>query len=221
MENIDNEKNNLKNEIKLSSLQPVDESLKFIKSNIKGIYDIEMNKNTIPKKIKRKYGRLIVLYQKDEDPIYVMGELFPFCFIFNLLFIISIIYYLYGKVYKFYIILGFIIGIIQIFLYTLSGILNPGLPKLEYEKLIYEDVSNKNFRQCKDCKFWINTEFSTQHCNECNICIEGYDHHCCTLNLCIGKNNLKIFYFYILTSFIYVIFFIIGFLSSSIYHYYK
>ena len=50
MENIDNEKNNLKNEIKLSSLQPVDESLKFIKSNIKGIYDIEMNKNTIPKK---------------------------------------------------------------------------------------------------------------------------------------------------------------------------
>ena len=80
MENIDNEKNNLKNEIKLSSLQPVDESLKFIKSNIKGIYDIEMNKNTIPKKIKRKYGRLIVLYQKDEDPIYVMGELFPFLF---------------------------------------------------------------------------------------------------------------------------------------------
>ena len=214
MENIDNEKNNLKNEIKLSSLQPVDESLKFIKSNIKGIYDIEMNKNTIPKKIKRKYGKLIVLYQKDEDPIYVMGELFPFCFIFNLLFIISIIYYLYGKVYKFYIILGFIIGIIQIVLFTLSGILNPGLPKLEYEKLIYEDVSNKNFRQCKDCKFWINTEFSTQHCNECNICIEGYDHHCCTLNLCIGKNNLKIFYFYILTSFIYVIFFIIGFLSS-------
>ena len=214
MENIDNEKNNLNNDIKLSSLQPVDESLKFIKSNTKGIYDIEMNKNTIPKKIKRKYGKLIVLYQKDEDPIYVMGELFPFCFIFNLLFIISIIYYLYGKVYKFYIILVFIIGIIQIILYTLSGILNPGLPKLEYEKLIYEDVSNKNFRQCKDCKFWINTEFSTQHCNECNICIEGYDHHCCTLNLCIGKNNLKIFYFYILTSFIYVIFFIIGFLSS-------
>ena len=214
MENIDNEKNNLNNDIKLSSLQPVDESLKFIKSNTKGIYDIEMNKNTIPKKIKRKYGKLIVLYQKDEDPIYVMGELFPFCFIFNLIFIGALFYYLCGKVYKFYIILGFIIGIIQIFLYTLSGILNPGLPKLEYEKLIYEDVSNKNFRQCKDCKFWINTEFSTQHCNECNICIEGYDHHCCTLNLCIGKNNLKIFYFYILTSFIYVIFFIIGFLSS-------
>ena len=214
MENIDNEKKHLTNEIKLSSLQTVDESLKFIKSNTKGIYDIEMNKNTIPKKIKRKYGKLIVLYQKDEDPIYVMGELFPFCFIFNLIFIGALFYYLCGKVYKFYIILGFIIGIIQIVLFTLSGILNPGLPKLEYEKLIYEDVSNKNFRQCKDCKFWINTEFSTQHCNECNICIEGYDHHCCTLNLCIGKNNLKIFYFYILTSFIYVIFFIIGFLSS-------
>ena len=214
MENIDNEKKHLTNEIKLSSLQTVDESLKFIKSNTKGIYDIEMNKNTIPKKIKRKYGKLIVLYQKDEDPIYVMGELFPFCFIFNLIFIGALFYYLCGKVYKFYIILGFIIGIIQIVLFTLSGILNPGLPKLEYEKLIYEDVSNKNFRQCKDCKFWINTEFSTQHCNECNICIEGYDHHCCTLNLCIGKDNLKIFYFYILTSFIYVIFFIIGFLSS-------
>ena len=214
MENIDNEKKHLTNEIKLSSLQTVDESLKFIKSNTKGIYDIEMNKNTIPKKIKRKYGKLIVLYQKDEDPIYVMGELFPFCFIFNLIFIGALFYYLCGKVYKFYIILGFIIGIIQIVLFTLSGILNPGLPKLEYEKLIYEDVSNKNFRQCKDCKFWINTEFSTQHCNECNICIEGYDHHCCTLNLCIGKDNLKIFYFYILTSFIYVIFFVIGFLSS-------
>lgn len=219
MENIEQE-NNINKEIKLSSLQSIDESLKFIKknnlkNNKNSIYDIEMNPNSIPKKQKKKYGRLIILYIKDGDPIYVMGELFPFCFIFNFFFIFGSIYYLYGKVYKFYIMLGFIIGLIQIILYTFSGILNPGLPKLEYEKLIYEDVSNKNFRQCKDCKFWINTEFSTQHCNECNVCIEGYDHHCSTLNLCIGKDNLKIFYFYILASFIFVIYFIIGFLSRS------
>ena len=28
------------------------------------------------------------------------------------------------------------------------------------------------------------------HCHECDICIEGYDHHCPVLGNCIGKNNL-------------------------------
>ena len=57
MENIEQE-NNINKEIKLSSLQSIDESLKFIKknnlkNNKNSIYDIEMNPNSIPKKQKK------------------------------------------------------------------------------------------------------------------------------------------------------------------------
>mgnify|MGYP003295712785 CR=1 FL=1 len=79
---------------------------------------------------------------------------------------------------------------------------------------IYDDNKN-SFRQCKDCKLWINTIEGTQHCNICNVCIEGYDHHCSWMNTCIGKGNLKYFYLYVLGTAIFIIYFVISFLSHS------
>lgn len=67
---------------------------------------------------------------------------------------------------------GIIICAVQIISYIYTVVVNPGLPKQEYERLIFEDES-KNFRQCKDCKLWINTEERTFHCYECEVCIEG------------------------------------------------
>ena len=92
--------------------------------------------------------------------------------------------------------------------------MNPGLPLTEYDKIIYEDKSNE-YRQCKDCKMWICTLEGTQHCKICNVCIEGYDHHCNLMGTCVGKNNLKVFYLYVLGCFLMVGYFVVGFLSHK------
>ncbi len=153
-------------------------------------------------------GRLIILYENEQGIIYVMGHLFPCIFMINLLINIFILCIVYKNIPTIFKMVGSIINFIQIYLFIYSSTKNPGLPLKEYGTLIYEEENKnaKNFRQCKDCKFWINTDEKTIHCRKCQICIEGYDHHCDCMNICIGKNNLKSFYFLILVSFILVIY---------------
>lgn len=38
------------------------------------------------------------------------------------------------------------------------------------------------------------------HCNECDICIKDYDHHCPWTGKCIGKANLSGFYVFFFAS---------------------
>lgn len=32
------------------------------------------------------------------------------------------------------------------------------------------------------------------HCIDCQVCVEGYDHHCMMYGKCIAKGNLPYFY---------------------------
>ncbi len=68
--------------------------------------------------------------------------------------------------------IGVIIFILQYGFYIITSLSNPGFPKPNYENEIFE-TNDRNFRQCKDCKLWINTEERTFHCHDCGICIEG------------------------------------------------
>ena len=47
---------------------------------------------------------------------------------------------------------------------------------------------------------FVNRESKASHSPDCNICIEGYDHHCPWTGKCIGKNNLTLFYIFALIS---------------------
>ena len=163
----------------------------------------------------KKIGKLIILYENEQGIKYVMGPLFPFFFIINLLVNIFILKEVYNNIPIIFRMIGTIINFIQIFLFISSSTKNPGLPLKEYSTLIYEEENKnaKNFRQCKDCKLWINTDELTIHCRKCQICIEGYDHHCDCMNICIGKNNLKSFYFLILVSFLLILYSILLTLS--------
>ena len=175
--------------------------------------------NLIPKKNKfnfKKIGNLIILYETEKEIKYIMGPLFPLLFLLNLSANIFIYISVYNKVPTIFKMIGSILNLIQIYLFIFTSISNPGLPSKDYEKIIYEEENKnaKNYRKCKDCKLWINTDEKTIHCRKCQICIEGYDHHCDCINICIGKNNLKNFYFLILISFltiIYAIFLKMGF----------
>ena len=163
----------------------------------------------------KKIGKLVILYENEEGIKYVMGPLFPLSFFINLLANIFIIKVVYKNIPIIFSMFGSIINFVQIYFLIISSTRNPGLPLKEYNTLIFEEENKnaKNYRQCKDCKLWINTDEKTIHCRKCQICIEGYDHHCDCMNICIGKNNLKSFYILILVSFILILYSILITLS--------
>ena len=183
--------------------------------------NIKMNEEET-KKIQKKFfnfkkiGNLIIISEDEKEIKYIIGPLFPLLFILNLLANIFILIVVYKNLPLIFKTIGNILNVIQIYLFIITSIKNPGLPSKDYEKIVYEEENKtaRNFRKCKDCKLWINTDEKTIHCRKCGICIEGYDHHCDCINICVGKRNIKNFYFFILSSFlviIYAIFVTMGF----------
>ena len=43
------------------------------------------------------------------------------------------------------------------------------------------------------CKYRAYQPPDGAHCPDCDVCIEGYDHHCPWMGTCIGKKNKKPF----------------------------
>jgi len=54
-------------------------------------------------------------------------------------------------------------------------------------------------RQCRKCD--LPQPRGCSHCDYCQVCVEGFDHHCPWMGKCIGKNNLYAFYTFIAVSF--------------------
>ena len=182
-----------------------------IKMNEKEIKEIKTNFFNF-----KKIGNLIIISQDEKEIKYIMGPIFPLLLILNISANIFIQIIVFKKIPIIFKLLGSIMNLLQIYFFIISSTKNPGLPSKEYEKLVYEEENKtaKNFRKCKDCKLWINTDEKTIHCKKCDICIEGYDHHCDCINICVGKKNIKNFYLLILTSFlliVYSIFITMGF----------
>ena len=183
--------------------------------------NIKMNEEEI-KQIKpnffnlKKIGNLIIISEDEKEIKYIMGPMFPILLFLNISANIFLQIFVFKKIPIIFKTIGSIMNLVQIYFFTISSIKNPGLPSKDYEKLVYEEENKtaKNFRKCKDCKLWINTDEKTIHCKKCGICIEGYDHHCDCINICVGKKNLKNFYILILCSFlliVYSIFIYMGF----------
>jgi len=49
---------------------------------------------------------------------------------------------------------------------------------------------------CKTC--YIIRPIGASHCGICNACVERYDHHCPWIGNCIGKNNYRYFFFFLM-----------------------
>ena len=183
--------------------------------------NIKMNEKEIKKEKTslfnlNKIGNLIIISQDEKEIKYIMGPMFPLLLILNISANIFIQIIVFKKIPLIFKTIGSILNILQIYFFIISSTKNPGLPLKDYEKVVYEEENKKakNYRKCKDCKLWINTDEKTIHCRKCGICIEGYDHHCDCINICVGKKNIKNFYILILISFlliVYSIFITMGF----------
>jgi hypothetical protein len=54
-------------------------------------------------------------------------------------------------------------------------------------------------KYCKPCKIIRTNE--VYHCYDCDVCIDGYDHHCPWIGKCVGRQNMKAFYFFLIMTF--------------------
>lgn len=117
-------------------------------------------------------------------------------------------------------ILFYIIGIVSLCIVSCSdpGVVKPGGGPEGRGRNGYAGVPTMNgsagrgWRYCDLCS--LNQPPDAVHCPECNVCIEGYDHHCPWMGTCIGKKNFTSFMafnlswlFYLLYAIIWVSFF--------------
>ena len=102
---------------------------------------------------------------------------------------------------------GFFIYFIFLFSYSYTALINPGYPKHDINSIIGEP--RDKFIYCSTCKMWINKEKNIQHCFDCDICVEGLDHHCPWTGKCIGAKNLISFYIFVGSIFILIVHFML------------
>lgn len=74
----------------------------------------------------------------------------------------------------------------------------------EYAGLPRDGRDLSDWRYCDLCSVY--QPPAAAHCPDCNICIDGYDHHCPWMGQCIGKANMKAFMSFNISWLLYLIY---------------
>ncbi|MCQ2817347.1 MAG: hypothetical protein MJ252_08795, partial [archaeon] len=128
----------------------------------------------------KRIGNMFALFgDRDGNPLFMIGPHWPMYICFSSVMSAGVILFLFGfwnNLHIVFKILGLIIYSTYMLSYTYTFLINPGYPKNDLDSRTGEP--RNKFRWCDKCKMWVNVEKKTNHCFECNICVEGYDHHC-------------------------------------------
>ena len=148
-------------------------------------------------------------YNKNDDPMCIIGPQWQYCIILLIIATVAYIFiYLYynNKSTTLIKISDWIFFGIWLLSYIFICIKNPGYPKNCSESI----KGTKEMSYCDKCEIWYKLSSSTIHCEICDICIEGYTHHCTWTGHCIGGDNKKYFYLFLLISILFPIYLMIN-----------
>ena len=201
-QNLFNAQNNNNNEVENDDENNGEENLYNTYTNSKKAFK---SKGILNKKLSyyfiKKIGNTYTFFgDKDGSPLIVIGPHWPmyFCFCsFVCIGYLCFFYYFWTSLGLYIKVSGVAVLLMFFISYTMTFLVNPGIPKYD-EKAITGEPREK-YRFCELCKIWVNMDNNTAHCFDCNVCVEGYDHHCPWTGKCIGKNNLKYFYTFLMS----------------------
>lgn len=96
--------------------------------------------------------------------------------------------------------------------------MNPGVPGKDMwmENFDSEKTNITNYRICPICQIIMNINENTEHCPDCNVCIEGLDHHCPWTSKCIGKKNKYAFNTFVWSTLFLIVYLIFALFSFSL-----
>ena len=150
----------------------------------------------------KKLGNTFSFFaDRDGNPLIIIGPHWPMYVCFNSLVAVGMFFFFYAfwmYLNIFFQAFGILIYSTFSLSYTYTVLINPGYPKHDLESRTGKPRAK--FRFCKGCKMWVNIEKGTNHCFDCNICVEGYDHHCPWTGKCIGKRNITSFYIFVIST---------------------
>lgn len=147
----------------------------------------------------KNYGNTIPIgIDEDGRERYLLGPhyyIFLLAWLISLVLIAFILKTLYPVSYKVPFGGSLISCAVYAFLYLKIGFSRPGIASSPRTP---NDVRGEDMdRYCVPCK--IVKDRSTKHCFYCDVCIYGYDHHCPWVGKCIGRDNLSLFYSFLMS----------------------
>lgn len=110
-----------------------------------------------------------------------------------------------GTVWKW--VLG-VSSVVYAYSYLRVGFLSPGFAR----PVSHLDSINSDTPICETCL--VLRAPGNYHCTDCNVCIEGHDHHCPWVGKCIGRRNLRSFYFFLIMIFGHLVLCFVATISS-------
>ena len=75
---------------------------------------------------------------------------------------------------------------------------NPGVPREMFDPALTREqkrlagIPKNQTKWCHECQIY-KDEFQDSHCEVCQVCVRGYDHHCIFYGKCIARDNLCTF----------------------------
>uniref|UniRef100_A0A8C8XPZ9 Palmitoyltransferase n=1 Tax=Panthera leo TaxID=9689 RepID=A0A8C8XPZ9_PANLE len=101
-----------------------------------------------------------------------------------------------------YLLLPYLLLVINLVFFTLSCVSNPGTITKANEFLLlqvyeFDEVMFPKNMKCFTCS--VRKPARSKHCRVCNRCVHRFDHHCVWVNNCIGAWNARYFLIYLLT----------------------
>ncbi len=82
-------------------------------------------------------------------------------------------------------------------MYTVMFLSDPGIIPQKLNGAAIEDVESTVKYSCTKCMALRSQK--AYHCEDCDVCIDGWDHHCVWVGKCIGRENLMVFYVFVAT----------------------
>jgi len=149
----------------------------------------------------------------DGEPLICIGPDWPFCLcLLSLLGTVSGCYLLLMAplVSPSVQLLGALVVTSALGCYLTTALKNPGIELgrgLELDSFTPPSPSKGKLKPCTHCG--ATRQEGTYHCEDCNLCIRQYDHHCPLTGKCIGEGNILFFYGFLTSVFLFFIYLVL------------